>query len=132
MFDVLVRGKLAKEPQVRTGKSGKEFITGGLIVRDGDTSLLVSLIAFGSEGERLGAMTKGEALSVAGTAKLTEWSGADGALQRGMSVTVSKLLTLEDARRERKKKQKAPDNEPFFDDELPLRRDVEVITDVRL
>lgn len=98
MFDVLVRGKLAKDPQDRTGKTGK-LTTGGLIVRDGDTSLLVSLIAFGEEGEQLGAMTKGEALAVAGTARMTEWQGSDGIMRRGMSVTVSKILTLADARR---------------------------------
>ncbi len=132
MFDVLVRGSLAKDPQVRMGKSGKPFTTGALIVRDGDTSLLVSLIAFGSEGERLGTMAKGEALSVAGIAKMTEWTGNDGTLQRGMSVTASKVLTLADAKREVKKKVGGPaapngaspspakDEEPFFDDPIPF------------
>lgn len=121
MFDVLIRGKLVKDPQVRMGKSDKQFTTGGLIVRDGDMSLFVSVIAFGSEGERLGALSKGEALSVAGQARMTEWEGSDGSMRRGMSVTVSKILTLADAKRERKKKQKASgDEEPFFDDEIPF------------
>lgn len=123
MFGVLVQGSLTKPPQARLGKSGKPFTTGSLIVRDGDTSLLVSVIAFGSEGERLGTMTKGESLSVAGTAKMTEWEGSDGTPQRGMSVTVSKILTLADARREGKRKKAATkdgDEEPFFDDPIPF------------
>lgn len=98
MFSILINGSLANNPMTRSGKTGN-YVTARLFARDGEARLHVSLIAFGSAGKRLGEMVEGDALSVAGRAKLTEWEGADGATRRGVSVTVHRLLTMENAER---------------------------------
>jgi hypothetical protein len=66
---VLATGFLVGDPQRREGAKGP--FTTATIRADGDEPILVSIIAFGDEGERLLGLTKGDALAVSGRARLT-------------------------------------------------------------
>ena len=136
MLDVLVSGKLFRDPQVRMGQSGKPFTT-ALIrvpVENGEESMLVSTIAFGEVGEKLGQLKSGDAVSLAGSAKLSSWE-KDGELKHGLSVTASAILSVHDARKRRETKGPSTSSRsaspepprgrdggdtPDFDDEIPF------------
>ena len=124
MLDVLVSGKLVRDPVTRTGQSGKPFTTGLLRVDVGEEEqMLVSVIAFQEAGEKLGRLKSGDAVSVAGSAKLSSWE-KDGETRHGLSVTASSVLSAYDVRRRRgsegakDKPAQAPDAE--LDDEIPF------------
>jgi single-stranded DNA-binding protein len=101
MLEVLMSGKLLRDPVTRTGASGKPFTTALLRVpTEKDESLVASVIAFGDTAERLGRLRAGDAVSVSGSAKLSEWT-KDGETHHGLSVTAATILTAYDARKRR-------------------------------
>lgn len=107
-LDVLAQGKLLKAAQQRTGASGKPFVTAQLAVSTeahgaGEAdSLLVSVIAFRREvQDALLALGAGDAVAIAGRARLNTWNGTDGALRTGLSVVADGVLTAYHARRKR-------------------------------
>jgi len=95
MLDVLIGGVMIKDPVSRVGKSGKEYAT--FFVRapcDGEDAVLVSAIVFSPEPvAQVLALGKGDAVSFAGSAKLTNWTKADGSVHHGIGVTVSQILS---------------------------------------
>ncbi len=98
MLSVLVSGKLVRDPQTRTGKSGKPFATALIAVpvqavSEGDADkVLVSVIAFGPAAEALAALAKGDDVSCAGDARLSSWT-KDGTERHGIAVTEYRVLT---------------------------------------
>lgn len=103
MLDVLIAGRLAKPPERRTAKNGKDYATAQLIVAtDGGESFLASLIVFSEIAiNELLALDKGDAVAVAGRAKPSAWQGSKGELKAGLSVTVERVLTAYLLRRKR-------------------------------
>jgi single-stranded DNA-binding protein len=85
----LVSGPLIGDPQRRTGAKGP-FIT-ATIRTSGEEAVFVSVIAFGDEAERLLEFVKGDALAIAGRARLTSWTGRDGVEKRGISVVAEQI-----------------------------------------
>jgi single-stranded DNA-binding protein len=106
MLEVLISGRLIRDPATRTGPSGKPFTTALLRVQtdgnDGE-ALVASCIAFGETGERLGRLRAGDAASLAGSAKLSEWQ-KEGQTRHGLDVTVRAVLSVQDARRRREQR----------------------------
>jgi single-strand DNA-binding protein len=103
MIDALISGKLIKDPVQKIGQSGKPFCNFMLAVpvADGEP-ILVSGIAFSETAEKIAKLQKGDALSVTGSLKPTEWADrATGELKRGLSVTVSAALSAYDIRKRR-------------------------------
>ncbi|BBL74574.1 single-stranded DNA-binding protein [Methylomagnum ishizawai] len=139
MLDVLLSGKLSRDPLVRVGPSGRPFTTAQIRVPvEGDETLWVSTIAFGEVGERLGRLKAGDAVSLAGSAKLSSWE-KDGELRHGLSVTASGILSIHETREVREtRKRREPKESPGraapaepppgretggeveFDDEIPF------------
>ena len=124
MLDVLVSGKLVRDPVTRTGQSGKPFTTCLLRVDVGEEEqMLVSVIAFQEVGEKLGRLKSGDAVSVAGSAKLSSWE-KDGETRHGLSVTASSVLSAYDVRRRRgsegAKDKPARASDAELDDEIPF------------
>ncbi len=132
MFEVLISGKLVRDPQVRVGQSGKPFTTA--LVRipiEGEEANLASVIAFGDVGEQLGRLKASSAVCLSGAAKLSSWE-RDGELRHGLNVTASAILSLHEANKrqgaapERRSPAAAPQRtappatEPEFDDPLPF------------
>ncbi len=111
MLSVLVSGKLVRDPQTRTGKSGKPFATALIAVpvvavSEGDTDrVLASCIAFGQAGEALAALAKGDDLSIAGSGRLSSWT-KDGVECHGLAVTAHRVLTAYQRRKTQTAQQK--------------------------
>lgn len=95
MLSILASGTLISDPKSRTSATGKAYATCTMRTPiDGDEAVLVSCIAFDAAAvQAILALSKGDALSVAGNAKLTEWTGQDGSAKRGLSVVCNKVLT---------------------------------------
>lgn len=108
----LVTGKLIADPERRTGAGGKPYTLAKLIAHDGEADSLVSLIAFGSAAEQLGALTKGDALAVNGRAKAKTWQAGDGSTRAGLSVTADAVMTPYQLTRKRAKVQADAPAEP--------------------
>jgi single-stranded DNA-binding protein len=94
-FDVLIAGKLVKSPESRTSKSDKTYAIAQVLVPvEGDDSVFASCIAFNAAAvETLLALDRGDAVALAGRAKLNAWTGTDRETKTGLSVTVDAVLT---------------------------------------
>lgn len=87
----LATGAVIADPVRREGPKG-EFATAAIRVNTGDgKAILVSLIAFGDEAERLLDHAKGDSLAVSGRARLTSWAGRDGAARHGISLVAEQI-----------------------------------------
>jgi len=89
---VLASGALMSDPQQRRGAK-EPFTTATIRATGDDAVVLVSIIAFGNDGERLSEYSKGDAPAVSGRARLTSWVGRDGAEQHGLSVIAEQIAT---------------------------------------
>lgn len=108
---VLSIGTLVSEPQVRTSSTTRQrFTAARMAAGTGEENVLVSLIAFGSAGQQLAALTKGDSLAVSGRAKPTTWRDREGAHRAGLDVFVDGVMSLHELKRRRKAL--APDQEP--------------------
>ncbi|EIC30577.1 MULTISPECIES: single-stranded DNA-binding protein [Methylomicrobium] len=103
MIDALITGKLLRDPVLKTGPSGKPYCSFLLSVPTGDGEpVIVSGIAFADVAERIGKLAKGDAASVAGSLKPSEWTDkTTGELKHGLNVTVSAALTAYDIKKRR-------------------------------
>lgn len=100
----LATGTLVADPQRREGAKGP-FATASLRVvpstsaqEDGGEAVLVSVIAFGAEGERLLEHRKGAALAISGRARLTAWTGKDGTARHGLSLVAEQIAAAKPRR----------------------------------
>jgi single-stranded DNA-binding protein len=120
MLDVLLSGKLIKDPVIRTGASGRSFTTALVRCDTGEEeSTLVSVIAFQEAGEKLGRLKSGDGVSIAGSAKLSSWV-KDGETKYGLSVTASAVLSAYDVRKRRGGDEKKPAREEELNDAIPF------------
>jgi single-stranded DNA-binding protein len=107
MLNVLLTGKLAKDPKTGNSRNGHPWTAATIRVplqpnQEGEAdSLFVSTIAFGSEAEKLGRLTAGDAVSVTGTAKLSTWTGTDGISKPQMDIQAVEVLTAYALRKKR-------------------------------
>lgn len=95
MLTVLCSGTLARDPQARTGAAGKPFATALMRTPCEDAeAILVSVIAFDPQAVRaLLALSKGDAVAVAGRAKLSTWQ-KDGETRHGLAVVGDQVLSV--------------------------------------
>jgi single-stranded DNA-binding protein len=117
MISILAAGRLATNPEVRSGPSGKPYTTARLLcpaAEGGDTS--ISVIGFGAVGAELSTIPKGVSIGITGRAKLTRWTAKDGTDRTGLSVTVDALLYARPPARR-------PPQRPTFDPEVDLEDD---------
>ncbi|WP_031429860.1 single-stranded DNA-binding protein [Methylomicrobium agile] len=103
MIDALITGKLIRDPALKTGPSGKPYCNFLLSVPTGDGEpVVVSGIAFADVAERIGRLGKGDALSVAGSLKPSQWTDkTTGETKHGLNVTVSAALSAYDVKKRR-------------------------------
>jgi single-stranded DNA-binding protein len=90
---LLATGTLIADPQRREGAKAGQFATASIRV-DGDEAVFISVIAFNAEAERLLECARGDAISVAGRARLKSWPGRDGTERTGISVTAEQIAAL--------------------------------------
>jgi single-stranded DNA-binding protein len=103
MIDALINGKLIKAPELKTGQSGKHYTQFLLSVSVGEEKpVIVSGMAFTETAEKISKLGKGDALSIVGSLKPSEWTDkATGLLKHGLSVTVSSALSAYDIKKRR-------------------------------
>ena len=108
---VLSIGTLVSEPQARTSSTTHQpFTVARMAAGAGEESVLVSVIAFGSAGQQLASLTKGDTLAVSGRAKPTTWRDREGAHRAGLDLFADQVMSLYEVKRRRKAL--APDQEP--------------------
>jgi single-stranded DNA-binding protein len=114
MIDALITGKLIRDPVLKTGPSGKHYCNFLLSVPTGDVEpVIVSGMAFADAAERIGKLMKGDALSVAGALKPSEWTDkTTGELKHGLNVTVSAALSAYDVKKRRGQTGNTENNRP--------------------
>src|SRR5215212_2250031 len=95
---ILAIGSLIADPIERTGAKGN-FATAMLRVSTDDGAVLVSVIAFDNAVEILLAHRLGTTLAVSGRARLSSWSGRDGAEHHGLSLFIEQIASASAARR---------------------------------
>jgi single-stranded DNA-binding protein len=115
MLDALISGKLIKQSELKTGQSGKPYCQFLLGVHIGEPeNIVISGIAFGSHAERIAKLGKGDAVSVIGALKPTEWQDkATDETKHGLSVTVANVLSVYDIKK--KRHNEIPDNSTHID-----------------
>jgi single-stranded DNA-binding protein len=95
----LATGALIANPQRREGQKGP-FATAIIRVAGNDgEATLISGVAFGDEATRLLELSKGDAISLAGRAKLSSWVGRDGEEKHGISIVIEQIAAAKPRRR---------------------------------
>lgn len=115
MLSVLCSSSLVSDPRQRTTAAGKAYATASMRVPAEDAeAMLVSIIAFAADAVTgLLALSKGDALAIAGRGKLSSWTGQDGAEKHGLSVVADQVLTIYQIEK-RRKRASAPEEGPYL------------------
>jgi single-strand DNA-binding protein len=97
-------GVLGKDPELKTSKTGKPFLTANVVVTVGkndsgkDVSQWVRIACFGETAERIGAAcAKGDRVYVEGQLTLNTWKTSEGVERTGLNVaafTVTKIAAI--------------------------------------
>ncbi|MFZ0494975.1 MAG: single-stranded DNA-binding protein [Methylocella sp.] len=90
----LMPGQLFREPERRTSKTGKPFVTAARDAKDGEAFQFWNVVAF-QENIQAGLMwlTGGDALSVQGAFKVGTYE-KDGATRLSLSIVADRVLAL--------------------------------------
>jgi single-strand DNA-binding protein len=101
MIDALISGKLVKDTELKTSSNGNPYCNFLLSVHTGDPApIVISGIAFSEVAEKIAKLKKGDALTVAGALKPSEWADkTTGETRHGLSVTVTNSLTVYDIKK---------------------------------
>ncbi|MFZ2170947.1 MAG: single-stranded DNA-binding protein [Methylococcaceae bacterium] len=98
MIDALISGKLIKDTELRTGQSGKPYCQFMLSVGE-PQPIIVTGISFGEVAARIAKLGKGDAVSVIGSLKPTEWLDKLGETKHGLNITVNNALSPYDIKK---------------------------------
>jgi single-strand DNA-binding protein len=91
-------GRLGRDPIMRQTKSGKDMTTASLAVNaarygeEADT-VWISLAAFGMVADQLTRHRQGEMLAAIGPLVRRKYTGRDGTMQEGWSLTADAILS---------------------------------------
>jgi len=109
MLEALISGKLIKAPELKIGQSGKYYCQFLLSVAIGEEKpVIVSGMAFTETAEKIARLGKGDALSVVGSLKPSQWTDkATGTLKHGLSITANASLSAYDLKKHRPKSESA-------------------------
>jgi single-stranded DNA-binding protein len=99
MIETLITGKLLRDTELKQGKS--PYCNFMLSVNVGEPQpIVVSGIAFNEVAEQISQLKKGDSVAVAGSLKPTANRDKNtGEAKHGLNITVSKCLTVNDAKR---------------------------------
>lgn len=96
----LITGKLLSDPERRTAANGNAFTTTRLLAGTDDESAFVSVIAFGSAGDQLAELRKGDTVALVGRTKPKAWL-KDGEPRAGLDVVAEQVMSVYHVRRRR-------------------------------
>jgi len=101
MIDALISGKLLRDTELKTSANGNPYCNFMLSVHTGEPApMVITGIAFSEVAEKIARLKKGDALTVCGSLKPSEWQDkTTGETRHGLSVTVSNGLTVYDIKK---------------------------------
>jgi single-stranded DNA-binding protein len=97
-FHALATGTLIADPVARQGAKSR-YATATIRVVTDDGPILVSAVAFGRLADDLLDRRAGDAVAVAGRARLTAWTGRDGTEHHGLALVVEQIASAAAVRR---------------------------------
>ena len=101
-LDTLAQGRLVKPPEQRTASNGRAYALAQIAVSMEEGDVLASVIAFRPEAvAALLALDKGDAVAVAGRAKVGVWQPREGEPRASLSITADAVLSTYAIRRKR-------------------------------
>ncbi len=99
--EVTISGRLTRDAELRTARSGAEFTVMRLAVRkrpSDEVAIFVDIVAFGDLTRRSAELRKGQAVKVTGRLDQREWTTEDGTRRESHQVVVSGLELLDQPR----------------------------------
>lgn len=99
MLTALASGTLIRDPKSGTSASGTRWANSTIRVpcgtnRDGEAeTAFLSVIAFGDVADRLARLGHGDAVSVQGPMRQTEYQAKDGSTRSGLEIVANSLLS---------------------------------------
>jgi single-stranded DNA-binding protein len=80
-------GTLGRDSELKTSKTGKQYLRLNVRVGDGDTATWVNVMAFDEQAiAGVDKLTKGARVYIEGTLRLDKWTAQDGTERHGLSV----------------------------------------------
>ena len=103
MIESLISGKLHGNPQQRTSKTGKPFVTAKMRVSTGEEQgQFVNVTAFSDSVQgTLLALGDGDGVAVAGSLTVKTWVNRDGVTVPDISLVAAQVLTAYHLKRKR-------------------------------
>jgi single-stranded DNA-binding protein len=102
MLEVAFTGAVAKDPELRTSGSGKQWCSTVVAVGKGDGTMWFRVASFGDvAAEFAGKAAKGDTVHVEGTLKIGTYQAKDGAERVSLDVVARYVRVAEIGRRRR-------------------------------
>jgi DNA polymerase III alpha subunit (gram-positive type) len=125
MIHALVQGTIFREVTQRTAKTGRQFVTATVRVKEGEGSIFVKVFAFADHTkDELLRLQDGDAVAAQGAFKAEIYVAADGTNKISLSVIADNILALRQPPKKREPKAKpspsAQEQERAFDDVIPF------------
>jgi len=121
----IVTGSLFKEPEQRTSKTGRPYVTATIRAKDGEVSQWWRVTAFSESAQaELMRLGDGDALSIQGAFKAELFQPDGGETRLSLSIIADQVLALRQPPRDRKKPKER--EVPYrggaaaFDDQIPF------------
>ena len=101
MIDALISGKLMRDTELKTSANDNLYCNFMLSVHTGEPKpMVITGIAFSEVAEKIARLKKGDALTVCGSLKPSEWTDkTSGKTKHGLNITVSNGLTVYDIKK---------------------------------
>jgi single-stranded DNA-binding protein len=97
-FSILIHGTLYAAPESRTSTKGKPYARARMSLRDGESKTWISMTAFDQAANHLLQLQEGEAVTVAGRAKVKPYSDKSGEPAASLDVMVDRLIGIKPPR----------------------------------
>ena len=113
MLSALASGTLARDPKSGTSANGTRWANTTIRCSTGNDregnalTSFVTILAFNDVADRLAKLAKGDAVSVQGSMKQTEYV-KDGETRHGLEIMVNGILSVHDVRKRRPDSDRAP------------------------
>lgn len=98
-------GRLVADVQTKTTGNGTSMAFSRMAVSlpcrtsdNGETTLWLSITAFGKQADLLARQQKGDLISVAGAMQVNQWTGQDGTTQSGYSLVAESVISARTVR----------------------------------
>jgi single-stranded DNA-binding protein len=104
MLSALASGQLVRDPKSGTSASGTRWANTTIRVSTGNDregnalASFVTILAFNDDADRLAKLGKGDAISVQGSLKQTQYE-ANGETRHGLEILVNGILSVHDKRK---------------------------------